>query len=86
MGYYGDPTEGPTPEQEAAAWDYEDLRRYCHKLEGIILEMVEIEDPTIDVADGVSFYHAWRKAAEALLPKPSKPIQPPPTSDNEEPF
>lgn len=89
MSYYSEP-DGPTPEQEAA-WDYEDLRRYTYKLQGLIEEMVEIGDPLMDVADAVSFYDAWCKAATALLPKPSakiEPYQPTPyiERDDGEPF
>lgn len=89
MSYYGDPQEGPTPEQEAA-WDYENLREYCDKLERVIRQMVEVGDPLMDVADAVSFYDLWCEGAKDLLPKPSeiKPYQPTPyiERDDGEPF
>lgn len=85
MSYYGDPSEGPTPEQEAA-WDYQNLREYTDRFIELVRRMVEIGDPTMDVADGVSFYDAWCKEAEALLPKPSAPRQPLPLPDDGDPF
>lgn len=83
MRYY--PSDGPTPEQELAS-DYESLREHCDKLEDIVLKMVEINDPTQDVADAVSFYDAWCREATALLHKPSVQRLPAAVEDDENPF